>query len=372
MTTTTNNEYLARLNELSNIACDNIEDILFYLDVDYRKFGRLIIGRCPVHGGDNPTALNIYVEGDSVRGIWYCRTHHCEEKFKKNFIGFIRGALSKKTNNAEVTHKDAVQWLCDKLKIKSLNDIPIPTSQILHKRKLTSVFNNLNLQPQHNPVQKSRYEIRELLQIPAEYYIKRGYKKEILDKYDVGKYNKIDRILVPVYDIHYKHSVGFLARSLSPLCSKCKLYHPENQQCNSVDSKKGAKWINSLDFNSGESLYNYWFAKEAITKTQTIIIVESVGNVWRLVQNGIENCVALFGSQLTTKQDILLSTLPANYVILLMDNDEAGKTGMMEIGKHLKRRYHVKGVAFTEYNDVGDMPDEYFVKYIKPRLEKFK
>ena len=62
--------------------CDNIEDLFNYFGIEYRNNGKFYSMCCPVHGGDNPSALNIYHIGDSYRGNWKCRTHQCEKIFK--------------------------------------------------------------------------------------------------------------------------------------------------------------------------------------------------------------------------------------------------------------------------------------------------
>ena len=49
---------------------------------------------CPIHQGDNSSALNLYIEGDSYRANWKCRTHQCEKTFKGSILGFTRGLLS--------------------------------------------------------------------------------------------------------------------------------------------------------------------------------------------------------------------------------------------------------------------------------------
>lgn len=85
-----------QLKELSYLVCDNIEDLFSVLNISsYKISGNMISMSCPIHGGDNDSALNLYHEGDSYRGNWKCRTHQCEQVFKSSIIGFIRGCLSR-------------------------------------------------------------------------------------------------------------------------------------------------------------------------------------------------------------------------------------------------------------------------------------
>lgn len=57
------------IEELKDMACASIEELLTSLDVDFRQNGKMLCGPCPVHGGDNLSAWNLYPEGDEVRGV---------------------------------------------------------------------------------------------------------------------------------------------------------------------------------------------------------------------------------------------------------------------------------------------------------------
>ena len=74
------------LKIICDALCDNIEQVLEALDLhEYRDNGKMITMACPIHGGDNDSALNLYYEGDTYRGNWKCRTHGCEKYSKDLF-----------------------------------------------------------------------------------------------------------------------------------------------------------------------------------------------------------------------------------------------------------------------------------------------
>ena len=75
-----------RTFESSGIKIDHIEDLLTYFDLEYRSNDKMISMSCPIHGGDNSGAINLYVQGDTYRGNWKCRTHGCEKIFKGSII----------------------------------------------------------------------------------------------------------------------------------------------------------------------------------------------------------------------------------------------------------------------------------------------
>jgi DNA primase len=88
-----------------------------------------------------------------------------------------------------------------------------------------------------------------------------------------------------------------------------------------------------------------------------LVLVESCGNIWKLVENNLPYCLALFGTKLTTQQELIISRLGVHYIYLLLDNDEAGKKASDYIYKRLCRRFNVKIISFSHYNDISDMPN---------------
>ena len=55
-----------KLAEIEASALENIEELLDLLGVEYESGHRRMDGSCPVHGGDNPTALNLYLTGQDI------------------------------------------------------------------------------------------------------------------------------------------------------------------------------------------------------------------------------------------------------------------------------------------------------------------
>jgi 5S rRNA maturation endonuclease (ribonuclease M5) len=369
----------AKLKILSDIVCDNLEDLLEHFHIEYKNAGRMISMCCPIHGGDNPSAINIYPEGDSYRGNWKCRTHGCEEHFKSSIIGFFRGVLSheklqwSKEGDYMVSFEDAVNFLSDFVK-KDLKDIRISNSD-RDKRMFTSLMNYVQEKNRTESSKITRQHVLSSLKIPAPYFLGRGYSEQILSKYDIGlcdNPNKpmYQRIVVPVYDIDYKYLIGSSGRSIFEKCLKCGAFHDTNKKCPpKEESWKYSKWKHSANFKSQNSLYNFWFAKKTILETGIAIIVESPGNVWRLEENGIHNSVAIFGASMTDRQKVLLDSSGAMTLIVLTDNDEAGRKAAEQIKQKCQNTYKVY-VPTISKGDVGEMNSDEINDQIKPLLEK--
>ena len=216
------------IEEIKDMACANIEELLSELSVDFRSNGKMLVGPCPVHGGDNLSAWNLYPEGEEVRGYWVCRTHHCEKKKGQNnkllygstLIGFVRGVLSNQQNR-HIGYKEAVNFLVKFLGYNKIEEINKPDAETIERRKYISSMRRLSVAPKQEASGWTREKLRSTLEIPAKYYIDRDYSEEILDRYDVGLYNKRNRVVVPVYYDKYQYVAGFLGRSIWPQCKKC-------------------------------------------------------------------------------------------------------------------------------------------------------
>ena len=83
MTSPSHNTYKykdqAKLNALTDLVVNNIDKIYSYFDTEPSyKNNILIKSPCFIHGGDNPTALNLYYNAD-IRVHYKFRTHQCEQ-----------------------------------------------------------------------------------------------------------------------------------------------------------------------------------------------------------------------------------------------------------------------------------------------------
>ena len=370
-----------KLKVLCDHLCDNIEPLLSSLDLEYTSGSKMITMSCPIHGGDNASALNLYHQGDYYRGNWKCRTHNCEKHFKSSIIGFVRGVLSHQkhgwTNDKDMscTFDEAIDY-CTKFLNKDLSSITVSKTD-REKNIFTNLVNKITAP--ETEIKKdskiSRNSVRNSLTFPCQYFIDRGFSEKILDKYDIGfcdKPNKemYNRAVVPIYDKDYSYLVGCTGRIIFNKCEKCGSYHDHSNICPTPQDKwKYSKWKHNLDFKSQNHLYNLWFAKDFILRSHTAIIVESPGNVWRLEENDIHNSVAMFGSSLSDRQKMLLDSSGAMNLVILTDNDEAGQKAAQQIKNKCQNTYRIF-IPQISKPDVGEMTSEEINIEIKPLLER--
>ena len=114
-------------------------------------------------------------------------------------------------------------------------------------------------------------------------------------------------------------------------------------------------------------LYNFWFAKKQILESHTVLIVESPGNVWKLEENNIHNSVAIFGSSLSDMQKMILDSSGAMNIVILTDNDEAGKKAAQQIKNKCQNTYRIF-IPQISKPDIGDMTTQEIDTEIKQYL----
>jgi 5S rRNA maturation endonuclease (ribonuclease M5) len=374
-----------KLNAIAEILSMRYDELFEALGVSLGKTPKQYIGCCPVHGGDNAAALNIYRDGYSVKGYWKCRTHHCENFFKKTIIGFVRGCLSNQRGwhspadkDKAVSFNDTIKWICNNFLKQDISNIKVDPEEVSNKKFVHHV-NMMTKKKNENDEEGVPQEIvRKSLKFPAKFFIDKGYSKELLDRYDVGVCwtagkEMYSRVVVPIYN-KKKRMVGCTGRSINPKCEKCGLFHPADMKCPDNDPLKGlkySKWRNSSKSSLSSHLYNYWNALESIKENYTIILVEGPADVWKLEELGIHNSVALLGTEMSDEQQVLIEMSGALNVIILLDMDKPGRDGSLEIKKRLERSYRVF-IPEMSVNDPGDYTSEIVKNELMPMLKGLK
>jgi len=364
----------AAVNQVTDECCEVIEDMLTELHVDFTRSNRRLFGPCPVHGGDNPGAWNLYPEGDDVRGIWFCRTHYCHERWKKTLVGFVH-ALITNNNKRPLPWTAAVDWMVEFLGYKDLREVKTPDAATLERQRFNNMTRRFNITRTQGERVWKPLVYRKAVDIPSPYYIARGYQPKTLKRYDVGDASRTQRSVVPIYDMKHETIVGMTGRTHWPQCPKCKYYHQPEQACPTriVDQINACKWKNSPGFEAAHFLYNLWFARQHIIDSGVIILVEGPGDVWRLEEAEIKNSVAIFGTDITEAQQSLIDSSWAMNVVVLTDNDKAGHKAAQSIKDKLNRTHRLYFPLFlSSVNDIGDLQTDQVTDDIAPVLKQIQ
>lgn len=322
-----------------------ISDLFSYFEIyDYFHGDIKITTACPVHQGDNQTAFNINVDvNDDFYGSWFCNTKHCHEG-GNDIIALIGHLLAIKLD-AEISFSELIKFCEDFVK-----DVDINFSEVAKQDVLSSILaanSKTKVKGRHD-----RKQVRSRLTFPCDYYLQRGYSAETLDHFDVGvcndtKSEMYNRAVFPIYDEDDMFMIGCVGRTLS----------------NDV-----RKWINKKGFNKASFLYNYGKVLREISRTNTIILVEGQGDVMRLYESGIANAVGIFGSNISDSQVFLLQKSGALNIVIMTDNDEAGKACRDKAREKLATSFNVYDII-TPTGDVGDMSVEEINQVIKPQMK---
>lgn len=315
----------------------NFEQLFDELGWEYKDCGYYFQGACPIHGGDNQTAVALYKES----GSWQCFTHLCHERFPKRLVGFIQGILCANAGDDEcdehsVSAREARQYIekygCD-IEWK-------PKPRLQHKFVAAKPKSGLRFQDM-------------IVNKVSDYYLKRGFKEETLQKYKIfdcftkGK-RMCNRAVVPIFDVDNEFLLGCSGRSIAG-------YQP--------------KWLHSKGLDRQNCLYNYYYAFPFVRKDKYVILTEGPAKVWRLEESGIHHSVATFGVNVSDKQLRLLSTMGAMTLVILFDKNEAGMKGTQDLVNRCKSLYNIV-IPKHPIEDIDQATVEEVHTHISPSLEE--
>ena len=192
----------------------------------------------------------------------------------------------------------------------------------------------------------------------AEYAIKNGYSKELLEesglvsfKEDDKKYDKFrERVMFPIYSFSGR-TLGFGGRILR-------------------NDIKAAKYLNSPEnkiYHKSKTLYGFYQAKQSIRKADQCYLVEGYTDVLSLHQAGIENVVASSGTALTNEQIRMIKQMTPN-ITVMYDGDNAGiKASFRGIDMILEQEMNIKVLLLPE----GEDPDSFARNHSTSEIEAY-
>jgi 5S rRNA maturation endonuclease (ribonuclease M5) len=334
------------LHKLKILLNSKAEIVFKKLDMEYEILGDNIYSKCPVHeGSDNPRAFSYSID----KGIWKCWTRDCQHQYNNDIFGIIRGALSS-SEGVDVGFKEALKWSCDLLDLKR--------GKVQHKQaieepnefvELVSLLNSSIQQKEHNEI-NAECDIK----IPSPYFISRGFKKETLEYFGVGdcvnpKSKLYDRAIIPIHNDDGSKLVSLIGRSIKDYKLPKFLFNPKG-------------------FDKRYFFYNHHRAIKKASSIGCLFLVEGQGDVWRLYEAGIENVVGILGKTITKEQEDKLLKMPITHLIILTDNDQAGRESKTQIQRQLGRSFKLTFPKLPS-KDIGEMSIDQIEKKILPQVK---
>lgn len=124
-----------------------------------------------------------------------------------------------------------------------------------------------------------------------------------------------------------------------------------------VGDQEAAKYINSTEtplFSKSEMLYGLDRAKDAVSRSRTVVVMEGYTDCILAHQFGFENATAVLGTALGPKHIPLLKRF-AERVILVLDGDEAGRRRTEEVlGLFLSEQIELRVLTLPDELDPAD------------------
>ena len=318
-----------QLNQIKKQLSENPELVFNKLGIEYEVFSDNIYCICPAHeGSDNPRGCSF----SKKLGIWKCWTKGCQEEYGNDIFGLIKGTLSK--NHAEkIEFKNILKWITKEFKLRSDYKKQDEVSEDSFQSTINIFKKSIESQ------EEKEIEINHKYTCPSEYFLKRGFAEETLLHFGIGDCNDKtcmnNRSIIPIHNDVGNKIVGVIGRSTNDYKIPKFLIHP-------------------VGFDKRYYMYNFHRAIPKAIETNCLFITEGQGDVWKMYEAGVCNCVSVFGKTITEQHLSKLNKFPITHLIILMDNDQAGRESKIQIKRNLSRSYTLTFPTLNK-KDVGEM-----------------
>ena len=324
--------------------------------VTLKKRGVNWVGLCPFHDDSTPS---FYVSPSKN----ICKCFACGEG--GTAVQFIM-------KHEQASYNEALRYLAKKFSIEiNERELSDDEKQMQSDRESMMIVNSW--------AQKfftSRlYEHEEGKSIGLTYFVERGFREDIIRKFQLGySLNKRNDLYQNALNqgfnekyllktgLVYKRDDGVIADRFHD-----RVIFPVHTLSGKVvafggrilgKKDKVAKYVNSPEseiYRKSYELYGIFFARQAIVKADNCYLVEGYTDVISMHQTGVENVVASSGTSLTLGQIRLIRRF-TNNITIIYDGDAAGiKAAIRGIDMLLEEGMNVKIVLLPD----GEDPDSF-------------
>jgi len=336
--------------------------------VKLKKRGTNYLGNCPFHNEKSPSFTV-----SPVKEIYKC--FGCGKS--GNSITFLM-------EHEKYSYVEALRWLAARYNIEIEETETSPEQKILVQTSDSLYAINHFAQKFFS---EQLLESEEGKNIALSYLQERGFRKEIIEKFQIG-YNPENRtaltsaLLANQFNPTLLPKTGLVAnRNGDELVDnyRGRIIFPIHGNTGKVigfgariigKSDRGPKYINTPEnevYSKSKILYGSYFARMAIDKADECLLVEGYTDVVSLHQAGIENVVASGGTSLTTEQLRLIKKYTQNLTIIY-DGDSAGvKAALRGLDMALEEGLNVRLVLIPDNED----PDSYVNKVGTTAFKEF-
>jgi DNA primase len=294
----------------------------------FKRSGDSLSGPCPIHKGSNPTQFRVSVS----KNLWNCFS---ECKGGGNSLDFI-ARMEDATIHAAALK--AIDWFgldAEAMKTNSKDADKAPNGS---RAKDTGSEQKTSSKPAAPAPEKDApnkplgFRLEKLN--PAHPYLEeRGLTPETIAEFGLGYCAKgmmAGRIAIPIHNVEGK-VVAYAGRI------------PEEPAGDTAKYKLPPGFRKSLElFNIDRA------TKEPPEKP--LVLVEGFFDCMKLYQQGYRKVVALMGSTMSPAQEALVRThtTTASQVVVMLDEDEAGRAGRDDIAARLAKLLFVRIHVFPK------------------------
>jgi DNA primase len=324
--------------------------------VHLKKRGTSLIGNCPFHGEKTPS-FHVSV----TKGIYKC-------------FGCGKGGDSVRfiMDHEKYSYPEALKFLANKYNIEVEEAELSPEAA-----EAQSAKESLYIVSQYASAffVKQLWDTEEGRGIGLSYFKERGFREDILKKFEVGYSPDVWDALTQSatnagHKLEFLESTGlsikndngkiydrFRGRVMFPIHNFTGRIIGFGGRTLKTD-KNVPKYVNSPEseiYHKSNVLYGLFHAKKAIRDLDNCYLAEGYADVLSVHQAGIENVVASSGTSLTVEQIKLIGRFTQN-ITILFDGDAAGiKASLRGLDMILEEGLNVKIVSFPDGHD----PDSY-------------
>jgi len=322
--------------------------------VNLKKRGANRIGLCPFHDEKTPSFIV-----SPAKGIYKC--FGCGKG--GDSIGFIM-------EHESMSYPEAIRFLAGKFNIEIDEVVSEEDKTAQQERDSLYIINTYA----KDHFQTNLLESDEGQNIGLSYFHERGYREEMIKKFDLGySMDSFSHLLDDALSKQYKEELlerlGLVKQKNGKTFDffRGRVMFPIHNVSGKIiafagrvlkKDEKTAKYINSPEteiYHKSKVLYGMHLAKGAIRKLDECLLVEGYTDVISLHQAGVENVVASSGTSLTEGQISLVRRFTEN-ITILYDGDSAGvKAALRGLDLILEQNLNVKVVLLPE----GEDPDSF-------------
>lgn len=326
--------------------------------VKLRKRGTNYLGLCPFHGEKSPSFTV-----SPAKEIYKC--FGCGKS--GNTITFLM-------EHEKYSYVEALKWLAERYNITV--EETKKTAEQVQQIQIADSLHAINSFAQKFFADQL-YNTEEGVRIALSYLKERGFRDEVIHKFQVG-YNPEARdtltkaLLANQFNPELLPKTGLVSNRNNELTDnyRNRIIFPIHNNSGKVigfgarvigKNDRGPKYINTPEneiYVKSKILYGSYFARTAIDRAKECLLVEGYTDVVSLHQAGIENVVASGGTSLTIDQLRLIKKYTDNLTIIY-DGDSAGiKAALRGLDLALEESLNVKLVLIPDNED----PDSYVNK----------